>query len=189
MGSLRTVVADRPLRRLPSPYAGVGIEPEQLAVLRVLHLGLDLARDLEAAPGRVDGAERRAKNFVDQRTPAEPSDPSAQKSQDLRVVAAGVLLNNVQNVAIVLYMAFAIRCWAEYSTGICKSLDRNLLKTHQQSPLDALPAANASHTVVLPSRCQYGKKHRRFAPQSDWGSCDGRHTAKPANAAVRYNAA
>ena len=129
-------------------------------VLRVVHLGLDLARDLEAAPGCADGAERRAKDFVDQRTAAEPMDPCAQKSQDVRVIAAGILLNDVQDVAIVLHLAFAISCWAERSTGICKGPERNLLKTHQPSPLDALPAVNASRTVILPSRCQYGEKHR-----------------------------
>ena len=116
----------------------------------MLHLGLDLARDLEAPPGSVDGTERRAKNFVDQRTTAEPGDPGAQKSQDVRVVTAGILLDNVQNVAIVLCLAFAITCRAECSTRICQSLDRNLLKTHQQTPLDALPAVNASRTVILP---------------------------------------
>jgi hypothetical protein len=31
-----------------------------------------------------------------------------------------------------------------------------------------LPAVNASRTVILPSRCQYGKKHRRFVPRRDW---------------------
>ena len=119
MGSLRTVVADRPLRRLPSPHAGVGIEPEQLAVLRVLHLGLDLARDLEAAPGRVDGAERRAKNFVDQRTPAEPSAPSAQtKRQGFADPVKLLIGGEAQRTLFVVSFMSSSKCYAlAFPTG------------------------------------------------------------------------
>jgi len=48
-----------------------------LAAPQLVHLRLDLARALEAAPRRVDGAERGAENFVEQRSVAEPRDPGA----------------------------------------------------------------------------------------------------------------
>jgi hypothetical protein len=90
-------------------------------VLRVVHL--DLARDLEAARGRVDGAERWAKNFVDQRTAAKPMDPCAQKGEDVRVIAAGILLNDVQDVAIVLNLTPRPRLKNIYD--ISSSLEHN----------------------------------------------------------------
>src|SRR5262249_48880793 len=91
---------------------------------------LDLACDLEATPGSVDGAERGAKDLVDQSTAAEPMDPCAQESQDVRVIAAGILLDDVQHVAIVFRLGFAIGCRID-SAGACRP-DRNLMKTQQQ---------------------------------------------------------
>ena len=64
----------------------------------------DLARDLEAARGRVDGAKRGTEDLIDQRAAAEPMDPCSQKGEDVRVIAAGILLNDVQDVAIVLHL-------------------------------------------------------------------------------------
>ena len=110
--------------------------------------------------------------------------PYAQNSEEARVIAAGILLNDVQDVAIVLHLAFSIRCGAECSP------DGDLLKTHHRLlgppqrctpraapilrrhvPIDASPSVDASRNHYHPIARHYGKEHRRFAPFGDRTSC------------------
>src|SRR5262249_24879500 len=93
------------------PDRDVRKELEHVTWVRLLHAGLDLTRGLQARNGRPDGAKRWPIQLVDHRTAAEPTDPCAQKRQDARVVAAGILLDDVQHCAVVLRQAFArLRC-------------------------------------------------------------------------------
>src|SRR5262249_7419253 len=88
--------------RAARPDRNVRKELEHVTWVRLLHAGLDLARGLQAVNGRPDGAKRWPKQLIDHRTAAEPIDPCAQKRQDARVVAARILLDDVQHGAVVL---------------------------------------------------------------------------------------